>query len=42
MFVIYYRYMSEVSREAYNFWKILYECTQIKDLRFTTFQNSLN
>jgi hypothetical protein len=41
-YVISYRYMCEVAKETFNFWKILYECTQVKDLRFNSLQNSLN
>lgn len=41
-YVISYRYMCEVAKETFNFWKILYECIQVKDLRFNSLQSSLN
>jgi hypothetical protein len=34
--------MCEVAKETFNFWKILYECIQVKDLRFNSLQSSLN
>lgn len=41
-YVTAYRYMCEVAKETFNFWKILYECTQVKDLRFNSLMSSLN